>query len=225
MWERRYHSVVLPVDFTVQQTDHTCGPACLKIVLRSLGLEGVKENILAKLCQTTEQHGTDPNKMAPTLRAFGVRCREVRHGGSVEDIENELDNFRLCIVEYRAWGQGGTDINNGIHYSVIFGYDRTHFFMADPYKGEHSKSKRYAFRTIRKDLFQKRWWARDSHGKKIHHWYIAVSLKQRANGSRNKFPRATVSKKSARKETFVPALAKNISSKALVKAYVIGKCK
>lgn len=43
------------------------------------------------------------------------------------------------------------------HYSVIFGFNKTHFFLSDPSKKKNPRITERGFRTVKKTLFLKRW--------------------------------------------------------------------
>ena len=169
-----YHTVILPVRRNLQDTKYDCGPASLKIILETMGHHPSEETLM-RIAGTTPEQGTHPTALHETLMTLGVRSHVHAHA-SVELVEEELRRCRLNVVDYQAWGDNGRDfqtLNTG-HYSVIFGYTRTHFFVADPSKRGTPLP---GFRTIRKDLFVKRWADQGEDGP-TRHWLLTVPLVQ-----------------------------------------------
>lgn len=168
-----YPSVILPVHRHLQYDEYTCGPASLRIILETLnGRETLpSEAEIAQWCLANDINGTDPDMMVRVLERLGVRHSVPDHA-TLSMIEQSLRRFELCLVDYQAHDDGSRDG----HYSVIFGFDETHFFIADPYKKKGMRNKEWGFRRIRKDLFEKRWHARHSDGVRVTHWMVAVPL-------------------------------------------------
>jgi len=166
-----YPSVILPIHRHLQHAEYTCGPASIRIIVETLnGRETLpSEAEIAELCLTNEKTGTDPDMMIQTLKHLDVPyC--VPKLPTLDTIEECIRQFKLCLVDYQSHDDGSADG----HYSVIFGFDTTHFFIADPYKKKGMRNKEWGFRSIRKDLFEKRWHARHIDGVRAVHWMIAV---------------------------------------------------
>lgn len=168
-----YPSVVLPVHRHLQNEEYTCGPASIRIVLETLGGRDrlPSETEIAEICLTNKKTGTDPDRMVSALEQLGVR-HFVPESATLGTIEKYLRRFHLCLVDYQSHDDGSGDG----HYSVIFGFDETHFLIADPYKKKGVRGKEWGFRKIRKDLFEKRWHARHSDGVRALHWMVVVPL-------------------------------------------------
>jgi hypothetical protein len=110
-----------------------------------------------------------------------LRIQHVVHPhATIALIEDCIHKLNLCVVDYQAWGKSGREFKTleAGHYSVIFGFNRTHFFVADPAKRHTRKRATWGFRLIQKDLFRKRWADREATGEKTWHWMIAVPLVQ-----------------------------------------------
>jgi ABC-type bacteriocin/lantibiotic exporter with double-glycine peptidase domain len=173
-----YQNVILPIRRNLQDTKYDCGPASLEIILETLGRD-IREKTLMRIAHTTLQ-GTSPENIAHTLRKLKIKHQIIPHG-SIALIEEKIRNFNLCLVNYQAWGENGAEIKNldSGHYSVIFGFTPTHFFVADPAKRHTVKyNKQWGFRTIKKNLFSKRWRDKEENGEKTFHWMLAVPLNQ-----------------------------------------------
>ncbi len=173
-----HHTVILPIHRHIQSTPYSCGPASLKVVLDTLGLT-VDEHTLMAICGTTAIKGTQPAGLSRALDHLNVH-HEIHERGEVSLIETKIRNLHYCIVDYQAWGRRGSDFRNlkSGHYSVIFGFDRTHFFFADPAKKPTGNRKTWGVRTIRQDLFDSRWKDREPCGKFTHRWMMSIPLSQ-----------------------------------------------
>ncbi len=135
-----YPSVVLPVHRHLQNEEYTCGPASIRIVLETLGGKDrlPSETEIAEICLTNKKTGTDPDRMVFALTRLGVR-HFVPESATLGTIEKYLRRFHLCLVDYQSHDDGSGDG----HYSVIFGFDETHFLIADPYKKKGVRGKEW----------------------------------------------------------------------------------
>lgn len=169
-----HQTVMLPLRKWVQTNPYSCGPASLKIVLGSLGLEH-DEARLGALAGTSPRAGTQPEGLRRALRVLGVP-HEVVEPAEIADVETRIRRFEYCVVDYQAWGRRGREfheLRTG-HYSVIFGFDPTHFWLADPAKKPRDGSRSWGVRTMRKDLFRRRWRDRGPGGLRTHRWMMCI---------------------------------------------------
>lgn len=168
-----YPTILLPVRRNIQDTPYDCGPAALKIILETLGID-VSEKTFMRLALTSASSGTEPPMLSRALKKLGVR-HDIYPHGSIALIEQRINELCLCIVNYQAWANGGSTLSklqNG-HYSVIFGLNKTHFFLSDPSKKKTPHAAEWGFRTIKKSLLFKRWKYKPDTRKKV------LLLKQR----------------------------------------------
>lgn len=170
-----YPIVILPIFRHLQEREYTCGPASLRIILETLRMHDryPTEEELAELCGTNEKNGTDPDMMVHVLKHLGIR-HDVFEDTTVANIEKHIRSFELCLVDFQAWDDGSRDG----HYSVIFGFDETHLFVADPYRKRGIKHRAWGFRRIRKDLFDIRWHGRHSDARRVNRWLVSVPFVQ-----------------------------------------------
>lgn len=168
-----YPSVVLPIRKHLQFEEHTCGPASIRIIVETLNGHDTlpSEKEITELCRTNSKTGTDPDMMVEVLSDLNIRHFLLEHA-TLDTIESCIRRFELCLVDYQAYDDGTGDG----HYSVIFGFDETHFLVADPAKKKSAHTKEWGFRRIRKDLFEKRWHARHIDGVRALHWMVAIPL-------------------------------------------------
>jgi ABC-type bacteriocin/lantibiotic exporter with double-glycine peptidase domain len=173
MAHRFYPTIILPVKRKIQERLYDCGPSSLIIILETLG-RTVSEKTLMRLARTNPETGTDTKDLSRTLQKLNV-YHQVHYLADRDLIESSIRNLNLCIVNYQAWGKGGRDAKtlSAGHYSVIFGFNVTHFYLADPSKVQTKKRSTWGFRQIRKDLFEERW-----QGKDTKRWLLTVPLAQ-----------------------------------------------
>lgn len=77
----------IAVPNVAQETDATCGAACLRAILRSAGHD-IDEKALARRTRT-RRDGCDPVDLARALRHYGVRSTPV-HGMTDAQLRSEL---------------------------------------------------------------------------------------------------------------------------------------
>jgi len=158
----------------------------MKIILETLGIR-LSEKRLMHLCGTTPTKGTSPQAMIDLLKKLKVDFEVINHA-TMEMIEEKIRGLNLCIVDYQAWGRGGSEyrrLDTG-HYSVVFGYNKTHLWIADPAKHRTEDYKKWGTRKMRKDFFAEHWADKEEQGTKTYRWMIAVPLLQTKLRRRNK---------------------------------------
>ena len=175
----KHTTTILPVYACEQRSNYDCGPAALRSVLLSLGKHISHDEVL-QLCPPHPIYGTPPESIRATMDQLGVSYRDL-HRNSQQDLEQCVDKFHLCLVAYQAWWASAAEVSKleGGHYSVVFGYDKTHFFLADP--SVHPTLKQpylKPIRRVRKDIFMSRWKDYDMLDNKYEQWMLAVPLNQ-----------------------------------------------
>ncbi|MDD5290309.1 MAG: cysteine peptidase family C39 domain-containing protein [Patescibacteria group bacterium] len=171
---RKYHTIILPARLSVQKRSYDCGPVSLKIILETLG-QKTDEKKLMKLCQAEPKYGSQQINLSRALKKLNIK-HEVFENANLKLLEQKIRHFNLCLVEYQTRGKSGKDYRELLvaHFSVIFGFDETHYYLADPdkYKGGQK-----GFRTIRKDIFLKNWIGiKNKQGDVLRRGMIAVPL-------------------------------------------------
>ncbi|MCJ7792694.1 MAG: cysteine peptidase family C39 domain-containing protein [Candidatus Marinimicrobia bacterium] len=173
-----YPKVILPIRRNLQDTTYDCGPASLKIILETLGVH-LDEKKLIKMGKTTPKEGTRPEALIKTLKELGLRHKLIEHA-NLEILVKAIRHLNLCLVDYQAWGDSGEEfkgLETG-HYSVVFGFNKTHLWIADPAKHHPKKQKKWGVRKVRKDLFGQRWADKEVDGTKTHRWMVAIPIVQ-----------------------------------------------
>jgi uncharacterized protein len=158
----------------LQNTNYSCGDACVQAVLAYYGIE-FTEHELEKLLKTDVNWGTS---IKPMLSFFKKKKLKIKHGKfTIEDLKKYINNEIPVIILLQAWGPVGTDYrrtNQYGHYVVVSGYNKRGFIIEDPAifgRGFLSYSQ-----------LKKRWHA-DDEGK-VYNWGLAVWGKRKYDYSK-----------------------------------------
>ncbi|HEY4181265.1 MAG TPA: cysteine peptidase family C39 domain-containing protein [Kofleriaceae bacterium] len=111
-----------------QETDATCGAACVRAVLRSAGHD-VAEKTLARHTRT-RRDGCDPVDLIRALRHYRVRSTPV-YGMTDGQLRRELARDAAVILGIR-------DDDNEGHWVVAVGCDARSIRVMDPWRGEQT---------------------------------------------------------------------------------------
>ena len=123
--------------FYKQETDYSCVPACLRIVLSSLGVFKTEQE-LRELCDCTVLEGTSALKAVDAARASGFRGTR-KQNLIFDDLISELARglFPIAYVEAllppHAFAQS--------HALVVIAIDGDEVRAIDPARGEIAFSK------------------------------------------------------------------------------------
>ena len=123
--------------FYKQETDYSCVPACLRIVLASLGVFKTEQE-LRELCDCTLLEGTSALKAVDAARAAGFKGTRKRNL-TFDDLMSELERglFPIAYVETllppHAFAQS--------HALVVIAIERDEVKALDPARGEIAFSK------------------------------------------------------------------------------------
>lgn len=150
----------LKIPFYKQDTDHTCGPATLQMVLSFLG-DFKSEKFLSKEAHANHDIGTKHDAMIETARKEGFYCY-VNKDSSVDEIKNFLSEGLPVIIHF-AEPQAEEE-----HYAVVVGLEKSDVILNDPWNGKNFK--------MAKKEFLSRW-----HGEQGNHqynkWILVISDK------------------------------------------------
>ena len=144
----------IAVPYFKQNTDYTCGPASLKMVISFLG-KFQSEIQLAKIANTNEDSGTTHKNMVTVALKEGFQCYE-KSGTRISQVKKIIKSGLPVIVNYI---EPFSDIG---HYAVIVGFEKENIIMNDPSNGKN-------FNINEKD-FIKRW-----HSGNSKKWMLVIS--------------------------------------------------
>lgn len=148
----------LKVPFYKQDTDYTCGPVALQMVLSFLGYFK-SEKYLSKKVNVSHDTGTKHEAMIETARKEGFYCY-VNKDSSLDEIKNFLSDG-LPVIAHFVEPQAGEE-----HYAVVIGLEAEKVILNDPWNGKNFK--------MAKKEFLSRW-----HGEQGNHqydkWILVIS--------------------------------------------------
>jgi predicted double-glycine peptidase len=144
------------VPFFKQDTEYSCGPTSLQMVLANVGIKESEERLM-HAAHTGKEAGTHHEWMMRTARSHGLYVY-VNNGSSFDEIEMLLKEGYPVIVHYIEI------VDNEEHYAVVTGIDEDSITFNDPWYGPNYK--------LPKKVFQERW--HDEKGE-YKEWIMAVS--------------------------------------------------
>lgn len=140
-----------------QDTDYTCGAACMRMALEYFGIKR-SETYLAKILGTNKKRGTWLEMLPEVAEKFRLDY-DVLRKSSLSDIKRLQGEGFIVIVCY--W----YPLDEFDHYSVIKKIDSTHVHFWDPWFGpKHKYSRRY---------FLKVWEKKNNHDREKR-WLLAL---------------------------------------------------
>lgn len=121
-------NVKLAVPFYKQDTNYTCGPVALQMVLDFFGVFKSEEK-LTKMAKTNEKEGTSHRNILRTARKSGFVCYS-KSNAKIAEIKEIISTKLPVIVNYIEpaddWG----------HYAVVVGIKKDTLILNDPWNGE-----------------------------------------------------------------------------------------
>jgi uncharacterized protein len=158
----------------LQNSNYSCGDACVQAVLAYYGIE-YTEHRLEKLLKTDSECGTS---IKPMISFFRRKKFKIKSGKfSLDDLKMFINKDIPVIILLQAWGPDGIDYrhtNQYGHYVVVSGYNKRGFIIEDPAifgRGFLSCTQ-----------LEKRWHAND--GRKVYNWGLAVWGKKKYDYSK-----------------------------------------
>jgi ABC-type bacteriocin/lantibiotic exporter with double-glycine peptidase domain len=113
-------SVVLPnFPRTIQLSGWTCGARCVYSILRSKGRRCTVESVEREL--RTDWEGTDVTDVRKVFLKHRLKFIEKKHC-RLPDVRKAIDDGNPVLIS----------VNQGSHYSVVFGYSNAHIYVMNP---------------------------------------------------------------------------------------------
>ena len=112
-----------------QETDYSCGPASLKMVLGYFGVEK-SEAELVKLTGASAGLGCEPPTLVTAAERLGFVAEYKTHS-SIEEIRERLERDEMIIVDWFSPEVCG-------HYSVVTEVTDENITLANPTHGDHT---------------------------------------------------------------------------------------
>lgn len=108
-----------------QETDYTCGVACVRMIFSMFMDEVPSEEVLSEELKTNDKIGTHPDKVLEVAAKYGFYA-QMGHNSSIEEIENlRQQGFGIMLAI-------SVDVP---HFVVYSGNNGNHVFFADPFFG------------------------------------------------------------------------------------------
>lgn len=147
----------MELKFHKQETKWTCGPACMKIVLDSLGIKR-SEKLLAKLMKTNKIWGTRQRSFPFIAERYKLNYT-VKRNSRIDFLKKLLKQEYRIIICYHYPG------NKASHYAIVKKITKEKVTLMDPWHGANFK-----FDT---DFFAEIWRSSEKYGNEIR-WLIAI---------------------------------------------------
>lgn len=129
-----------------QNTDYSCGPISLKMVLNKYGVKK-SEKELIKLCKARSGYGCDPDDIVRAAKEVGCKAM-CKQDSSLNELRKFCREDIPVIVDWFSPEVCG-------HYSVVVGIDEKDICLADPYLGK--------IRKMDVNEFENRWFELDNY--------------------------------------------------------------
>jgi len=119
-----------------QETDYSCGPASLKMVLEHFGVEKSEEELI-KLTGAKAGLGCTPNDLVRAARELGFDAEYIPTS-SLEEVEKLMNEGVMVIVDWFS-----PEVNG--HYSVVVKLTDKEITLANPTHGNNTVMTRNEF--------------------------------------------------------------------------------
>lgn len=140
-----------------QQTDYTCGPACMRIILASAGIKK-SEQWLARFMKTDKRIGTKTDYFPKVADFFHLK-HYTKYGVGLTGITKALKNGHTVITLMYV------PAFKTAHYSMAKKINRDYVYLHDPWFGP--------YRRLDKNTFIKNWHD-NTHRKTKTRWLFAI---------------------------------------------------
>ena len=143
-----------------QETDYTCGPAAMKMVVQGLLGEERPEAVLAAVMGTRDAHGTRQRSMLRFARLVGLAAFERHTDTTVEEVRALVADGHVVVVCYFLPEEGYD------HYAVVQAIGRGRVRLLDPWYGPG--------REMSIEAFDRNWRSDERVATRRHRWFMAV---------------------------------------------------
>lgn len=114
----------------IRQLRNHCGPCCVEIVLRFLGMENVTQKEIGEAVKLKENRGTLPHHLIKYMKGMGIiACKRINH-----NLDEYLLSKKPVIVGTRN------------HFMILFGKIEDKFLIYDPQSGKTNKKQLIFFK-------------------------------------------------------------------------------
>jgi len=148
---------MVQIPYYEQETNYTCGPACMRMVLASLGIKKSEKDI-TKLIGTNKIRGTNHGDFLSLVEKYKLRY-SVNREATIDELKYYSKNHYKIIVCYFH------PVEKVGHYAVVRKITSKKITLMDPVDGPN--------KTYSLSYFQKIWSSRKTYNKE-RSWFIAI---------------------------------------------------
>ena len=149
--------MTMEIPYFKQETDWTCGPAVMRMILASFGIQKTEEE-LAEQLETNTEKGTLYGNLLKLAERYGFRHMSDING-NLNDLKNLIkEGFKVIVCYYCP--EEDTD-----HYAIVKDIDSDFVYLLDPWYGPD-----YSFSL--KEFINM--WKNDPKYSEIKGWFVAL---------------------------------------------------
>jgi len=140
-----------------QETEYTCGAACMRMALRHFGIRK-SEKTIAKMLKTNKVVGTWHRAFPPVAEKYKLDY-VVKRSANINDLKEYYEKGYFIIISYTHTPEKFS------HFSVLKKIDKDFVYLLDPYKRPRKKYKISFFEKL---------WKSNVNYEKEKRWFIAM---------------------------------------------------
>ncbi len=156
-----------------QKEEYSCGPGAVSNFLRMIGREDLLVTDLHAELKYDPAVGTLIENIISFFDENNVEYEE-KILCTIEDLEINLQQGKVCFVEYQAWGteEEKDQLVSG-HYSIVFYVDDEYVWLIDPGEIDNTLDLENAITKRTRSDFYKRWFDGEIGGR-YDHWMVSA---------------------------------------------------
>ncbi|HWT26418.1 MAG TPA: cysteine peptidase family C39 domain-containing protein [Mobilitalea sp.] len=159
----------IPVPLCFQETEYTCGVACVQSILAYYGIV-YKQDVLAEMLKQKPIYGTEYHNILSFMQMLGFQASF--HIDMTIDLVKSCTDYGITpILMIQAWKDDPIDYTadwRDSHYAIACGYDENRIIFMDPYTLGN-----YTY--ISNEELLKRWHLVDPNG--YHYYFTGLIIK------------------------------------------------
>ncbi|MBP2637935.1 MAG: hypothetical protein H6Q72_3842 [Firmicutes bacterium] len=117
-----------------QETEYTCGVACVQSILACYGFD-YRQDELALILKSKPKLGTDYHKMIHFFKMLGFQASSIENM-TIDCLKSYISDGIVPLLRLQAWGENGVDYATDwkdSHYVIACGYEMDRIFFMDPW--------------------------------------------------------------------------------------------
>lgn len=117
-----------------QETEYTCGVACVQSILGCYGFD-YRQDELAIILESKPKLGTNYQKIILFVEMIGFQASFIENM-NIDCLKAFIDDGITPMLQIQAWGENGVDYAwdwKDSHYVIACGYNGNQIFLMDPW--------------------------------------------------------------------------------------------